>query len=87
MCEFTIKCGEKFDIYFNNDDEAHHVTVKVHDECEGDNNFPVVEVRKKDGTALKPEKTQTMSHGGRDHDLSGQAGRNGSDHVPWNGRG
>jgi hypothetical protein len=51
MCEFTIKCGEKFDIYFNNDDEAHHVTVKVHDECEGDNNFPIVEVRKKDGTA------------------------------------
>jgi hypothetical protein len=54
----------EFDIYFNNDDEAHHVTVKVHDECEGDNNFPIVEVRKKDGTALKPEKTQTMSHGG-----------------------
>jgi hypothetical protein len=64
MCEFTIKCGGKFDIYFNNDDVAHHVTVKVHDECEGENNFPIVQVLNKDGTALKPEKTQTMSPGG-----------------------
>jgi hypothetical protein len=66
MCEseFAIKCGGKLDIYFNNDEVAHSVTVTVHDECEGENNFPIVEVLNKDGTALKPEKTQTMSHGG-----------------------
>jgi hypothetical protein len=34
MCEseFTIKCGGRLDIYFNNDDKAHSVTVTVHDE-------------------------------------------------------
>jgi hypothetical protein len=63
MSEFKIKCGGSFDIYFNNDDEAHRVTVQVHDECEGEN-IPIVEVLKKDGTPLKPEKTQSLSKGG-----------------------
>ena len=63
MGEFKIKCGGKFDIYFNDDDERHRVTVEVHDECEGEN-IPIVEVLKNDGTPLKPEKTRTLSNGG-----------------------